>query len=149
MLRHLGEIHTVGAGEGREGADASLVPHSKFHDLADLPLLFAHLSGVYTEGATVGHLIEVGALPGIVQPERFQLPVLTGQPSQDATLNIRQVSYYQLATGRRADCRTEAGGHQRGHVTIQQRGDSGLESCDAFLNLGRGEITAGQVLRLE
>ena len=149
MLRHLSEIHTVRPGEGREGADASLVPHSELHDLADLPLLFAHLSGVYTEGATVGHLIEVGALPGIVQPERFQLPFLAREPRQDTPLDIRQVSYYQLATGRRADCRTEAGGHQRGHVSIQQRSDSRLKRCDAFLNLGGGEITAGQVLRLE
>ena len=149
MLRHLGEIHTVRPGEGRESADAALVPHGQLHDLADLPLLFAHLSRVYTEGATVGHLIEVGALPGIIQPERFQLPFLAGEPRQDTPLNIRQVSYYQLAAGRRADCSTEAGGHQRGHVLIQQRSDSSLERCDAFLNLSRGEITARQVLRLE
>ena len=78
-------------------ADAALIASGEFWGLAlQLTLFLGHVGRILAEDLARRHLVQVMPLAAIIGLEGLNLPILTGQPRQHATLNVRQVGDDEL-----------------------------------------------------
>ena len=111
--------------------------------------MLRHVFGLYAEGAAVGRFVEIGALPGVISPESLELPLLAGEPRQDAALDVREVGHDELAALRRDNHAANAVRKHLRNVLVDEVSALRLDGLDRFLNFGRLHLPAGQVLRLK
>ena len=88
VLRHLCQVNIIDGGVVHESLSTATIAHAELQYLTNLALFLDHTIHTDTKGTRISQFIYVGANTRIIRAEGVQLPIFTGEPGENTSLDI-------------------------------------------------------------